>query len=110
MRVAAGPPSPILYEMDDMGDAMPDDMVSIPASEARDRFAEITGRVQHGGERIGLTKHGKTVAVLVPVSDVELLDRLEDRLLAELAEERLAEHERDPVTYSWDEVKAELDQ
>jgi prevent-host-death family protein len=64
----------------------------------------LTGRVRHGGERIGLTDHGKTVAVLVPVSDVELLDRLEDRLLAELAAERLAEHERDPVTYSHEEV------
>jgi prevent-host-death family protein len=92
-----------------MGKTMADEITSIPASEARDRFAEITGRVQHGGERIALTKHGKTVAVLVPVAYAELLDRLEDRLLAELGEERLAEHERDPVTYSWDEVKAELD-
>ena len=56
---------------------MPD---ALNVSEVREKFAEITGRVQFAGERIALRKHGKTVAVLVPPSDLETLEALEDRL------------------------------
>ena len=50
---------------------------ALPVSEVREKLAEVTGRVQFAGERIAVQKHGKTVAVLVPPSD---LDALEDRL------------------------------
>ncbi len=56
---------------------MPD---TLTVSEVREKFAEITGRVQFAGERIAMQKHGKTVAVLVPPSDLEALEALEDRL------------------------------
>ena len=49
-------------------------------SEVREKFAEVTGRVQFAGERIVMQKHGKTVAVLVPPSDLQALEALEDRL------------------------------
>ena len=49
-------------------------------SEVRESLAEVTGRVQFTGERIVMQKHGKTVAVLVPPSDLEALEALEDRL------------------------------
>ena len=53
---------------------------ALNVSEIREKFAEITGRVQFAGERIVMQKHGKTVAVLVPPSDLEALQALEDRL------------------------------
>ena len=54
------------------------DMLSM--SEVREKFAEVTGRVQFAGERIVMQKHGKTVAVLVPPSDLKALEAVEDRL------------------------------
>ena len=53
---------------------------ALPISEVREELAEITSRVQFAGERIAVQKHGKTVAVLVPPSDLNALEELEDRL------------------------------
>ncbi len=77
---------------------------TISISEARESFAEITNRVQYGRERIDIQKHGKTVAVLLPVEDADFLEQLEDRALGELAAKRLAEFEKDPVTFTHEEV------
>ena len=45
-----------------------------------DNLTEMTARVQSTGERIPLRNRGKTVAVLVPPSDLHALEALEDRL------------------------------
>ena len=45
-----------------------------------DRLTEMTDRVRLTGERIPLRKGGKTVAVLVPPSDLHALEALEDQL------------------------------
>lgn len=66
---------------------------SISITEVREQLAEIAGRVQFAGERIAMQKHGKTVAVLVPPSDLELLEALEDRLDLLDALEALADYE-----------------
>lgn len=78
-------------------------------SEARDILAELIGRVQYGHERITLERRGKPVAVLMPVEDAELLDELEDRILGEIAAERLAEYERTGDAIPLRELMAELD-
>lgn len=66
---------------------------SIPITEVREKLAEITGRVQFAGERIAMKKHGKTVAVLVPPSDLKVLEALEDQLDLLDAIEALADYE-----------------
>ena len=53
---------------------------TLSVSEVREKLSEVTGRVQFSGDRIVMQKHGKTVAVLVPPSDLEALEALEDRL------------------------------
>ena len=53
---------------------------TLSISEVREKLADVTGRVQFSGDRIMMQKHGKTVAVLVPPSDLEALEALEDRL------------------------------
>ena len=53
---------------------------TLSISEVREKLAAVTGRVQFTGDRIVMQKHGKTVAVLVPPSDLEALEALEDRL------------------------------
>ena len=58
-------------------------MSRIPATTVRDSFSETLNRVAYKGERIVLERHGKAVAALVSVEDLELLESLEDRLDAE---------------------------
>ena len=43
-------------------------------SEARQEFATIINKVAFGGERVRLTRHGKAVAAVVPIEDVEFLE------------------------------------
>ena len=79
----------------------------LPITEIREKFAEVTGRVQFAGERIAIQKHGKTVAALVPPSDLEVLRKLEDRLDLLDALEALADY-RENGGISLDELKADL--
>jgi prevent-host-death family protein len=44
-------------------------------TQARADLAELVSRVGYSGERILLTRHGKPLAALVPVSDLEALER-----------------------------------
>lgn len=44
-------------------------------TQARAELAELVSRVGYTGERIILTRHGKPLAALVPVEDLEALER-----------------------------------
>lgn len=44
-------------------------------TQARADLAELVNRVGYSGERILLTRHGKALAALVPVSDLDELER-----------------------------------
>jgi prevent-host-death family protein len=47
----------------------------VPVTQARAELAELVSRVGYSGERILLTRHGKALAALVSVSDLEELER-----------------------------------
>jgi prevent-host-death family protein len=47
----------------------------VPVTQARADLAELVSRVGYSGERVLLTRHGKALAALVPVSDLEALER-----------------------------------
>ncbi len=70
---------------------------SITASEARDEFAEVINRVAYGGERV-VIRRDKELAAIIPMEDLRLLERLiereEDRIDAEEADEIMAAIER----------------
>ena len=51
-------------------------MRAVPTTEAKSRFAELL-RVVEYGESIAITRHGKTVAHLVPAGDRERASRKE---------------------------------
>ena len=53
---------------------------TLPIAEFQANVVAITGRVQSAGTRVALQKRGKTVAALVPPSDLEVLESLEDHL------------------------------
>ena len=76
-------------------------------SEAREHLATIINQVAFGGERVRLTRHGKAVAAVVPIEDVEFLEDLEDEIDLELAREALADPENQ-TTIPWEEVKRDL--
>ncbi len=55
-------------------------MTRMPISEARDQLADLGNRVAQRGERIVVERRGKHLFALVPVEDLELLERLEDAM------------------------------
>jgi prevent-host-death family protein len=76
-------------------------------SEAREAFSTTINRVAFGGERVVLTRHGKRVAAVVPIEDLELLERLEDAIDVEDARRVLAGG-READWVDWDELKKQL--
>jgi prevent-host-death family protein len=49
-------------------------------TKARRDFTDIAERVMHGDERICIQKNNKPAVAVVPVSDVEFLEALEDKI------------------------------
>ena len=80
-------------------------MREIPISNIREDFADTVRRVEYQSERIMLTRHGKPVAALVSVADLELLELLEDR--ADLEAMRKAMDESDE-RIPYEKVRANL--
>jgi prevent-host-death family protein len=76
-------------------------------SEARESLSATVNRVAFGGERVVLTRHGKPVAAVVPVADLDLLESLEDAVDLDTARAALAEAGDEP-RIGWDELKAQL--
>jgi prevent-host-death family protein len=76
-------------------------------SEARETFSTTINRVAFGGERVVLTRHGRRVAAVVPIEDLELIEALEDARDLDEVREALA----DPANrerIAWDDLKGEL--
>lgn len=82
----------------------PDD---VPTAEARRNLAELLNRVAYGRERVVVTRHGKEIAALVPVEDLDLLERI--RSFAARSDVQAALRELDAgATVSWAELREEL--
>lgn len=83
-------------------------MKEISTAETRKHMAELLNRAAYGGERFVVTRHGKELAAIVPLSDVTLLDRLRS-LLDRKDFEAAVEEVRSVGTRSWDDVRRDLD-
>ena len=93
------------YEMYKSADEHRTGHVSV--SEARQDFAELVNRAAYGHERIRVVRRGREVAAIVPIADVEFLERLEDEYDLNEAMAVLADPETaNPIP--WEQVKAEL--
>ena len=55
-------------------------MATLSTVKAREGFSETVNRSAYGKERIILTRRGKGIAAVVPIEDLELLERLEDEI------------------------------
>ena len=87
-------------------------MIEVTVSEARERLADLLGKVQHGGEDVTIKKHGKPVAVLISAAAMEYYERLEDAELAREGAKAYAEYLADPskaVSHEdlWAEIEAD---
>ena len=69
--------------------------------------SDVAARIQNEGERIPVEKNGRTVAVLVPVSDLAALEALEERLDLLDALDALADY-RAHGGVEWQDLKSEL--
>ncbi len=65
-------------------------MTTTTISAVRNNLSETLNVVQYQHERVILERHGKPVAVLVPLEDYETLEALEDKQDITAAEEVLA--------------------
>lgn len=79
-------------------------MTRMQASKARDEFSDTLNKVAYTGERVVLRRHGKDIAAIVPIEDLEMLEAVEDRLDVEAAKKALKEKGSIP----WKKLKAEL--
>jgi prevent-host-death family protein len=76
-------------------------------SEARESFSTTVNRVAFGGERVVLTRHGRRVAAVVPIADLDLLEQIEDA--ADLDDVRAALAEPDGrQRVAWEDLKSQL--
>ena len=50
------------------------------ASVAREKFADIVNRAEYRGERVIVRRHNRDVAAVIPIEDLKLLQRVEDRM------------------------------
>jgi len=82
-------------------------MSNISTKEARRQHSTVISRAAVAKERIILTRHGKAVAAVVPIEDLELLEKLEDRIDLEEARAALTDA-RKKGTVSWEKIKADL--
>jgi len=82
-------------------------MTRVKASEARNDFATTLNRVAFGKNRVVLHRRGKDLAAIVPMEDLELLQKLEDRLDLEAARAALKEASR-KGTIPWEKIKKNL--
>jgi prevent-host-death family protein len=49
---------------------------AVSVAEARSGLADLLNRVAYGKERLVVTRHGRQLAAIVPIEDLDLLDRL----------------------------------
>lgn len=76
-------------------------LAAVSLGELRKEVGDVVNRATFAGERTAVTRHGKTVAAIVSVEDLELLDELERRVDLEVLE--AARQEDDGTRIPFDE-------
>ena len=84
-------------------------MTSVTADKIRKEIETILAKVADDGERVRITRRGRTVAAMVPAEDLKLLEavirRLEDMIDIREADKAMREYERNGKSVSWEDVK-----
>lgn len=83
-------------------------MIKITTGEARDRFADVVNQAAYGNNRVVLTRHGKDIAAVVPIADLEVFQELERLIDVEEAKRALLEIKATGGSMSLDNLKKQL--
>ena len=73
----------------------------LTATKARQNFSDILNRAAYRGERVVVHRGKKPVAAVVPIEDLEWLEKIEDEIDLKAARKAL----RDPRTIPWETIK-----
>ncbi|MER5784776.1 type II toxin-antitoxin system Phd/YefM family antitoxin [Streptomyces mobaraensis] len=82
-------------------------MDKYPLVEARNQLGQLVGRVRHGHERIVITEYGKPAAVIMPIEEMEELQRFRDE--ADLALARSIREDPNATWIPFDEAVAMIE-
>jgi antitoxin Phd len=77
----------------------------ITTADARKKFANIINRVAFGNESFVLTRRGESIAAIVSIKELSLLQEIEDKIDIEDAW-KAKNDPGDPIP--WEELKKEL--
>jgi prevent-host-death family protein len=84
-------------------------MSKVSFSELREQLSEVLNEARYNGERTVITRHNKKVAAIVPMEDLEYLERVEDELDARDAHRiKKAIQEGKEKLANWDDIKKDL--
>ena len=64
---------------------------TVTTADARKHFADLVNSVAYGKEPVILTRRGREIAALVSIEELQLLQKIEDRLDIEDARKSLEE-------------------
>ena len=82
-------------------------MTRVSTVHARGHLSDLINRTSYGKERFVLTRRGKSLAALVPLEDLEVLEKLESQINLEDARLALAEA-KTKGNVAWEDLKADL--
>ena len=80
---------------------------TLNSTDAREQLADVLNRVAYAGDRVRITRRGKVVAAVVPIGDLELIERLENEIDIAEAEKALREAKK-KGTIPLDIIREEL--
>lgn len=82
-------------------------VTAVSVADARSELAELLNRVAYGKERLVITRHGRQLAALVPVEDLQLANRLRRFVARKDVTRALAALDAGKAS-SWEELRKEL--
>jgi prevent-host-death family protein len=82
-------------------------MLKYTTGEARERFSEVVNEAAFGKQRVVLTRHGKEIAALIPISDLQVFHELECLIDVNEAKKALSKLKSEG-SITLDELKKEL--
>lgn len=80
---------------------------AVTVADARSGLAELLNRVAYGKERLVITRHGREIAAIVPIEDLQLANRLRKFVARKDVARALAELDAGRST-AWATLREEL--
>ena len=80
-------------------------MTNISVTQLRGQIADVINSVGIKGERVILRRNKKDIVAMIPISDLEILELIEDKLDVDEILKTMKEDEGKELI-SWEEIKA----